>query len=91
VRAEILVDVRAPNRRGFVRRRTVPERATRWPVHLGTVHLVDEALEVLDESGVGVGPLLPDLRAARPIAEAAIAIEWAMFRPPRQVGVLPST
>jgi hypothetical protein len=49
----------------------------------GTARLVDDALEVLDERGVGVGPLLQDLRATRPIAEAAIAIEWAMFSPPR--------
>jgi hypothetical protein len=52
----------------------------------GIVHLVDDALEVLDESGVGEGPLLQDLRAARPIAEEAIAIEWAMFGPPRYMG-----
>ena len=58
---------------------------------LGTAHFVDDALEVLDEWGVDVGPLLQDLRAARPMAEAAIAIEWAMFSPPRYVGGLRST
>jgi hypothetical protein len=31
----------------------------------GTVHFVDDTLEVLDESGVSGGPLLQDLRAAR--------------------------
>lgn len=49
----------------------------------GTADLLDDALAVLDESGAGVGPLLHDLSAARPGAEAAIATESAMFSPPR--------
>jgi hypothetical protein len=36
----------------------------------GTADLVDDALAVLYESGVGVGQLLDDLIAARPLAEA---------------------
>jgi hypothetical protein len=50
---------------------------------LGTADLIDDALAVLDESGVGAGPLLHGLRVARPVAEAAIATELAMFSRPR--------
>jgi hypothetical protein len=55
-----------------------------WECEFGTADLIDDALAVLDESGVGVvGPLLHGLRAARPVAEAAIATELAMFSRPR--------
>ena len=54
----------------------------------GTADHVDDALAVPDESGISVGPLLHGLRAARPVAEAAIATELAMFsRPGRWKGL----
>jgi hypothetical protein len=49
----------------------------------GTAAVVDDALAVPGESGVGAGPLLHGLKAARPVAEAAIATESAMFSRPR--------
>jgi hypothetical protein len=56
-----------------------------WECEFGTADLIDDALAVLHESGVGVGPFLRGLRAARQVAEAAIATELAMLSRPRQV------
>jgi hypothetical protein len=50
---------------------------------VGTAGLGGGALAVPGESGAGAGLLLHGLRAARPVAEAAIATEPAMFSPPR--------
>jgi hypothetical protein len=54
-----------------------------WECDFGTPDLIDDALAVLDETRVGVGPLLHGLTAARPVAEAATATELAMFSRPR--------
>src|SRR5262249_11182063 len=57
-----------------------------------TADLVDDTLAVPDESGVGIGPLLQGLTAARPVAEAAASRPSRRCSAPRgRWGSLPTT
>src|SRR5215472_7722829 len=59
-----------------------------WECEVGTACLIDDALAVLDESGVRIGPLLQALRAARPVAEAAASRPtWRCSAPAVGAGV----
>src|SRR5215467_6580151 len=63
-----------------------------WECEVGTACLIDDALAVLDESGVGIGPLLQGLRAARPVAEAAASRpSWRCSAPRGRCRSLPAT